>query len=86
MIERSKTAIRALLLKNTFVRGVSVLVGGTGNVQILSVLAAPIFTRLYTPEVFGVLAVYASLLALIGVISSLRCELAIPLPVDNVEI
>ena len=85
MIKRSKTAIRALLPKNAFARGVSVLVGCTASAQILLVLAAPILTRLYTPEDFGLLAVYASLLALIGVISSLRYELAIPLPEDDIE-
>jgi len=85
MIERSKTAIRALLPKNAFARGVSVLVGGTASAQILLVLAAPILTRLYTPEDFGLLAVYAGMLALIGVIASLRYELAIPLPEDDVE-
>jgi len=85
MIKRSKTAIRALLPKNTFARGVGVLVGGTASAQILLVLAVPILTRLYTPEDFGLLAVYASLLAIIGVISTLRYELAIPLPEDDVE-
>jgi len=60
-------------------------VGGTASAQILLVLAAPLLTRLYTPEDFGLLAVYASLLALIGVISSLRYELAIPLPEDDGE-
>lgn len=85
MIEHSKTAIRALLPKNAFSRGVGILVGGTTSAQILLVLAAPILTRLYKPEDFGLLAVYASLLALIGVISCLRYELAIPLPEDDVE-
>ena len=85
MIERSKIVIRALLPKDGFARGVSVLVGGTAGAQILLVLTAPILTRLYTPEDFGLLAVYASLLAIIGVISSLRYELAIPLPEDDVE-
>jgi len=42
-------------------------------------------TRLYSPQDFGLLAVYASLLALINVISSLRYELAIPLPKDDEE-
>ncbi len=49
------------------------------------VLAAPLLTRLYTPEDFGMLAVYASLLALFSVVSSLRYELAIPLPETNTE-
>jgi len=85
MISRAKNQLRRLLPKNAFARGVTILVGGTASAQILLVLAAPILTRLYTPEDFGLLAVYASLLALIGVVSSLRYELAIPLPEDEVE-
>jgi O-antigen/teichoic acid export membrane protein len=84
-IDQVKSVLRRLLPKNAFARGVSVLVGGTAGAQILLVLAAPLLTRLYTPENFGLLAVYASLLALIGVVSSLRYELAIPLPEDNTE-
>jgi O-antigen/teichoic acid export membrane protein len=56
------------------------LVGGTASAQILLVLVSPILTRLYSPQDFGLLAVYASLLALINVVSSLRYGLAIPLP------
>lgn len=85
MIAQAKSTLRRLLPKNAFARGVSVLVGGTAGAQLLTVLAAPLLTRLYTPEDFGLLAVYASLLALIGVISSLRYELAIPLPEDDTE-
>jgi O-antigen/teichoic acid export membrane protein len=85
MIASAKAGLRRLLPKNTFARGVSVLVGGTAGAQLLTVLAAPLLTRLYSPEDFGLLAVYGSLLALIGVISSLRYELAIPLPEDDGE-
>lgn len=85
MISQSKSIIHSLLPKSGFARGVGVLVGGTAGAQILLVLAAPILTRLYTPEDFGLLAVYASLLALIGVLASLRYELAIPLPEDDQE-
>ena len=77
--------LQRVLPKNAFARGVTILVGGTASAQILLVLAAPVLTRLYTPEDFGLLAVYASLLALVGVVSSLRYELAIPLPEDEVE-
>lgn len=85
MITQVKNQFRRLLPKNAFARGVSVLVGGTASAQLLLVLAAPLLTRLYSPEDFGLLAVYASLLALIGVISSMRYELAIPLPEDDGE-
>jgi len=75
--------LKRLLPKSKFARGVGVLVGGTAGAQALGVLAAPILTRLYSPDDFGLLAVYASLLALCGVIASLRYELAIPLPEDD---
>jgi len=80
MFQQAKNYLRRLLPKNAFARGVRVLVGGTVGVQVLTLL-----TRLYSPEDFGLLAVYASVLALIGVISSLRYELAVPLPEDDVE-
>jgi O-antigen/teichoic acid export membrane protein len=85
MIATAKTHLRRLLPKNDFARGVSVLVGGTAGAQLLSILGAPLLTRLYRPEDFGLLAVYASVLALIGVIASLRYELAIPLAADDAE-
>lgn len=59
--------------------------GGTAGAQILGVLAAPLLTRLYTPNDFGMLAVYAGLLGLVSVIASMRYELAIPLPNDDAE-
>lgn len=85
MFTRAKSAVRRALPKSPFARSVSVLAGGTAAAQIMLVLAAPLLTRLYSPEDFGLLAVYVSLLALLGVVSSLRYELAIPLPEDDVD-
>lgn len=84
-MNRLKQAVNRVLPKNPFARGVSMLVGGTASAQLLTVLAAPLLTRLYSPEDFGLLAVYGSLLAIISVIASLRYELAIPLPEDDQE-
>lgn len=77
--------LKSLLPKNSFARGVSVLVGGTVGAQALMILATPLLTRLYTPEDFGLLAVYASILSFFTVIASLRYELAIPLPEADSE-
>jgi O-antigen/teichoic acid export membrane protein len=44
------------------------------------VLAAPVLTRLYSPEDFGLLAVYISFVSIVAVVASLRYQLAIPLP------
>ena len=85
----SKTSIRQLLEKvlpaNRFLRSVSILAGGTAASQIVVAIASPLITRLYSPEDFGLLAVYSSLLMTLGVIASLRYQLAIPLPSDHRE-
>ena len=57
-----------------------VLVGGTAFAQAIAVLALPLLTRLYTPDDFSVLAVYAALLGIISVVACLRLEIAIPMP------
>lgn len=77
--------IKKLCPQNSFARGVSILVGGTAGAQALMILAAPLLTRLYTPEYFGLLAVYSGLLAIFAVVASLQYELAIPLPESNSE-
>jgi O-antigen/teichoic acid export membrane protein len=69
--------------KGGFARNVAVLAGGTALGQAVVVLASPILTRLYTPEDFGALAVYASILLVLVVVASFRYELAIPLPGDD---
>jgi O-antigen/teichoic acid export membrane protein len=74
---------KALLPKGNFARSVTMLAGGTALGQALVVLASPLLTRLYTPEDFGVLGVYISLLAMLVVIASWRYELAIPLLEDD---
>ncbi len=79
------SAIKKLLPQSGFARGVSVLVGGTASSQALTLLAAPLLTRLYTPEDFGLLAVYSGLLAIFVVVASLRYELAIPIPKSDTE-
>lgn len=67
------------------VRDVLKLAGGTAGSQVITVAATPIITRLYGPESFGVLATFASILALLNVVSSLRYELAIAVPEDDDE-
>lgn len=42
--------------------------------------AMPLLTRLYSPDAFGVFSVFASVMGVVLVVSSLRYELAIPLP------
>lgn len=75
--------LKTLLPNGTFVRSVTVLAGGTALGQGLVMLSSPLLTRLYTPEDFGVLAVYISILGIVAVVASLRYEMSIPLPEDD---
>lgn len=85
IVSRIKRQIHNLMPHASFARNVGILAGGTALAQALTVLALPVITRLYTPEDFSVLAVFAALLGMIGVVACLRFEIAIPLPSDDFE-
>jgi len=53
--------------------------------QVVSMAAAPVLSRIYGPSDYGVLAVFASVVGLLAVLSTLRYELAIPLPSTSSE-
>lgn len=88
-LQRLTAQGRALLQRvkpqSATVRNVLKLAGGTAGSQVITVAAAPILTRLYGPESFGVLATFASILALLNVVSSMSYELAISVPDDDEE-
>ena len=65
-----------------FARGVAAVAGGTAIGQAVPVLASPLLTRIYSPDDFGTLAVFAAILAMTAVVANLRYNMAIPLP-DN---
>lgn len=75
-----KRGITNLLPEGRFLRGASQLVIGTVAGQVLVILSAPLLTRLYTPEEFGVLAVYVAILAFVASVSTLQYDIAVPLP------
>jgi O-antigen/teichoic acid export membrane protein len=53
---------------------------GTTIAQAIPIAISPILTRIYTPEDFGVFALYISIASIIAVIATGRYELAIMLP------
>lgn len=71
------------LKKNRFFRAVVTLASASAGGQLIMLAAMPFLTRLYTPEAFGVFAVFSALMGVVLVISSLRYELAIPLPLNH---
>ena len=82
---RGRVLARRLVPQSASSRNVLKLAGGTAGSQVIAVAAAPILTRLYGPESFGVLATFTSILAMLNVVSSLRYELAIAVPEDDDE-
>ena len=70
---------------STFAVNVLKLVTGSIFAQGLGVLVAPIVTRLFAPEAFGVAALFASISGIIGVVACLRYELSIMLPKPDEE-
>ena len=67
------------LFSNSLLRSAGVLLGGTAFAHAILALALPVVTRLYTPDDFNVLAVFASLLLTLSVAACLRFDLAIPI-------
>lgn len=63
-----------------FRKNVFTLMAGTSVAQALPIAISPILTRIYTPDDFGIFAVYLALASIIAVIVSGRYELAIMLP------
>lgn len=74
-----------LLPERTFLRKLSILASGTIFGQALVILSSPFLTRLFSPEEFGLFAVFAGLATIGGVIAALRYEFAITLMVNDDE-
>jgi O-antigen/teichoic acid export membrane protein len=63
-----------------FARAVMVLASGAVVAHGITAVSMPLLSRLYSPEHFGLLAVFAGCLAVLSVAACLRYELAIALP------
>ena len=68
------------IVKSDFNSNVVKLILGTGLAQVFPLALMPILTRIYSPEDFGVFAIYMALAGILGVIATGRYELAIVLP------
>ena len=72
------------MIESNFTRNVLTLITGSTIAQCIPIVTTPILTRLYTPEEFGVLALFVAITATLGSVITGRYELAIMLP-DNDE-
>lgn len=69
--------------QSEFRKNVLTLMTGTTIAQAIPVAISPILTRIYTPEDFGIFALYMGLVMILGSIVTGRYELAILIPKNN---
>jgi O-antigen/teichoic acid export membrane protein len=72
--------INKLKPKSEFSRNVLTLMTGTTIAQAIPIAISPILTRIYTPEDFGVFALFIAITSIFASIANGRYELAIMLP------
>ena len=77
--------IQTFLSNRPFVRYSGELLLGNLIAQGILVASAPILTRLYAPEEYGVLGTYSAFVIVLSAIATLRYELAIMLPQQDEE-
>ncbi len=66
-------------------RNVGMLAAGTAAGHVVSILAAPLLTRIYSPSDFGLLAVFTAAAAIASVAVTLRLGPAVAVPADDGE-
>ena len=70
-------------IKSDFAKNVITLITGTAIAQAIPIAISPILTRIYSPEDFGVFALYLSISSIIAIGATGRYELAINLPAKD---
>ena len=68
-----------------FFANVFTLLTGTIIAQAIPIVVSPILTRIYSPDDFGIFALYTSIISVIAVMANARYELAIMLPKKEEE-
>ncbi|NLP20110.1 MAG: oligosaccharide flippase family protein, partial [Bacteroidales bacterium] len=63
-----------------FSKNFFILFKGTVIAQIIPMLLMPVLTRMYSPDDFGILELFVSVIAILGSVANLRYELSIVLP------
>ena len=76
---------KSITLRSDFTKNVLTLMSGTVIAQAIPIAIAPILTRIYTPDDFGVFALFFAILSIFSVVMNLRYENAIMLPKNEDE-
>jgi lipopolysaccharide exporter len=87
-IKTSRNSLRRKLRQwrnSRFVQDVATLAGGITAAQAVAVAAAPVLTRLYTPNDLGIFALFASIGGGFTIAASWQYEMAIALPKSEAD-
>jgi len=69
--------------KQSFVKDAFAIFSGTAFSQLVAIIATPIVTRFFAPEVFGIAAIFTAITGILSVIVCFRYELSIVLPKND---
>lgn len=75
--------IKMKFSKESFIKKVTIVAGGTALGHVIGVLVSPILTRLFSPEEFGIFSVFTSFGGMLVSFACLAYERAIPIPEEE---
>jgi len=81
---RAKNYVKSIF-HNNFIKSIIMISSGTAFAQVVGMLASPIITRIYPPDQYGMLTLFNSVLAVVGLVGSLKYELTIPIVEDDTD-
>ncbi|MGC9344350.1 MAG: lipopolysaccharide biosynthesis protein [Bacteroidales bacterium] len=73
------------IINSEFLRNLFTLVSATSVAQAIALAIYPVLTRIYTPAEHGLFALYMSIVAITGIISTGKYELAVMIPKNEKE-
>lgn len=79
VINKVRARLRERFTHGSFARNVLIMFTGTALGQLTSLLLSPVLTRIYSPEMFGIVGFFTAVLGVLGVIASLRYDMALPI-------
>jgi O-antigen/teichoic acid export membrane protein len=62
------------LFNNEYLKNILTIAGGVFATQLLTILLSPVLTRIYSPETFGIITVFLSVVNVLTVVVTLRYE------------
>ena len=78
-----KEIIQKYINKSQYKKNILIMVGGRAIAQVIPILITPLFTRLYSPQEYGIFSIYTTIVSIIAMISNGRYCLSIVLPKEK---